>query len=180
MPIFKEISPRSLEYVRMKVSQLSQMSCTLDMSFLYEEIEKWLDDKRNIAATYMSEGVNIFMRRCAVMGFRAAMIVTALYKKVTAKQLETIRNVFNFVADYTLFELVTRFEIVIQAKEQTEKFSQKSVLCGLPNEFDRADFTFACSRTGYKTPPRLILHRLIKAGLVLKTQADRYRKVVIS
>ena len=95
-------------------------------------------------------------------------------------QLETIRNVFNFVADYTLFELVTRFEIVIQAKEQTEKFSQKSVINGLPNEFDRASFVSACSKTGYKTPPRLILHRLIKAGLVVKTQADRYRKVAIS
>ena len=44
-------------------------------------------------------------------------------------QLETIRNVFNFVADYTLFELVTRFEIVIQAKEQM-KNTLKS-LCSL-------------------------------------------------
>ncbi len=180
MPIFKEIPPRRLEYVRAKVSQLSQMNCTLDMSFLYEEIEKWLDEKRNIAATYMSEGVNIFMRRCAVMGFRAAMIVTACYKKVTAKQLETIRNVFNFVADYTLFELVTRFEIVIQAKEQTEKYSQRSVLVGLPKEFDRASFVSACSRSGYKTSPRMILYRLIKAGLVVKIKADRYRKVTLT
>ena len=95
-------------------------------------------------------------------------------------QLETIRNVFNLVADYTLFELVTRFEIVIQAKEQSEKYSQKSVLNSLPNEFDRAAFVAACSKSGYKTTPRMILHRLIKAGLVVKTKADRYRKVAIS
>ena len=95
-------------------------------------------------------------------------------------QLETIRNVFNFVADYTLFELVTRFEIVIQAKEQTEKFSQKSVLNGLPSEYDRASFVSACSRTGYKTPPKIILCRLVKAGLVVKMKADCFRKVELT
>ena len=98
----------------------------------------------------------------------------------TSFQIGTIRNVFKFVADYSLFELVTRFEIVIQAKEQTEKFSQKSVLNGLPSEFDRASFVSACSRTGYKTPPKIILCRLAQAGLVVKMKADCFRKVELT
>lgn len=91
-------------------------------------------------------------------------------------QLETIRNVFKFVADYTLFELVTRFEIVIQAKDEVETFTQKSVLNFLPREFDRAAFASACAKSGYKSAPRLILHRLIKSGLVVQIQSGRYRK----
>ena len=91
-------------------------------------------------------------------------------------QLETIRNIFKFVADYTLFELVTRFEIVIQAKDEVETLTHTSVLNFLPSGFDRAAFASACAKSGYKTPPKIILHRLVKAVLVVKIQSGRFRK----
>lgn len=94
----------------------------------------------------------------------------------TSFQIGTIRNVFKFVADYSLFELVTRFEIVIQAKDEVETFTQKSVLKFLPSELDRAALAYACSKSGYKTPPTIILHRLVKAGLMVQVQSGRYRK----
>lgn len=157
-----------------------EKSLTLEMDWLFPEMEAWLEEKRELAARFMNESVNIFMRRCSVMGFRAAMVASALWSKPQAKQEET-KSLFRFVADYSLFELVMRFgEMMVVSDEVKDSFTSHPILQMLPDKFTRKQLEEKAKLTGYKTPSKLILHRFIRSGFIVKRGKDDYEKVKIS
>ena len=150
------------------------------MDWLYPEVEAWLEEKRQLAARFMNESVNIFMRRCSVMGFRAAMVASALWSKPQAKQEET-KRLFRFVADYSLFELVMRFgEMMVVSDEVKDSFTSHPILQMLPDKFTRKQLEDKAKLAGYKTPTKLILHRFIRSGFIVKQGKDDFEKVKIS
>lgn len=155
-----------------------EKSLTLDMDWLFPEMEAWLEEKRELAARFMNESVNIFMRRCSVMGFRAAMVASALWTRMDDGKRDIVRRLYRFVADYSLFELVMRFgEMMEVTDEVKDSFSSHPILSLLPNEFTRKMLEEKARLTGYKSPPKVILHRFIRAGFVRKTGADAYVKL---
>ena len=157
-----------------------EKSLTLEMDWLFPEMEAWLEEKRELAARFMNESVNIFMRRCSVMGFRAAMVASALWSNPQAKQKET-KSLFRFVADYSLFELVMRFgEMMVVSDEVKDSFTSHPILQMLPDKFTRKQLEEKARLTGYKSNPSLILHRFIRAGFVRKTGADTYAKLYLT
>lgn len=157
-----------------------EKSLTLEMDWLYPEVEAWLEEKRQLAARFMNESVNIFMRRCSVMGFRAAMVASALWSKPQAKQEET-KRLFRFVADYSLFELVMRFgEMMVVSDEVKDSFTSHPILQMLPDKFTRKQLEDKAKLAGYKTPTKLILHRFIRSGFIVKQGKDDFEKVKIA
>ena len=157
-----------------------EKSLTLEMDGLFPEMEAWLEEKRELAARFMNESVNIFMRRCSVMGFRAAMVASALWSKPQAKQEET-KRLFRFVADYSLFELVMRFgEMMVVSDEVKDSFTSHPILQMLPEKFTRKQLEDKAKLAGYKTPTKLILHRFIRSGFIVKKGKDDFEKVKIS
>lgn len=157
-----------------------EKSLTLEMDWLFPEMEAWLEEKRELAARFMNESVNIFMRRCSVMGFRAAMVASALWSKPQTKQ-EEMKSLFRFVADYSLFELVMRFgEMMVVSDEVKDSFTSHPILQMLPDKFTRKQLEEKARLTGYKSNPSLILHRFIRAGFVRKTGADTYVKLYLT
>lgn len=128
----------------------------------------------------MNESVNIFMRRCSVMGFRAAMVAQALWSKPQAKQEET-KSLFRFVADYSLFELVMRFgEMMVVSDEVKDSFTSHPILQMLPDKFTREQLEEKAKLAGYKTPSKVILHRFIRSGFIVKRGKDDFEKVKIA
>ena len=157
-----------------------EKSLTLEMDWLFPEMEAWLEEKRELAARFMNESVNIFMRRCSVMGFRAAMVASALWSKPQAKQEET-KRLFRFVADYSLFELVMRFgEMMVVSDEVKDSFTSHPILQLLPDKFTRKQLEEKAKLAGFKSSGKLILHRFIRAGFIVKRGKDDYEKVKIS
>ena len=157
-----------------------EKSLTLEMDWLFPEMEAWLEEKRELAARFMNESVNIFMRRCSVMGFRAAMVASALWSKPQAKQEET-KRLFRFVADYSLFELVMRFgEMMVVSDEVKDSFTSHPILQMLPEKFTRKQLEDKAKLAGYKTPTKIILHRFIRSGFIVKQGKDDFEKVKIA
>ena len=150
------------------------------MDWLFPEMEAWLEEKRELAARFMNESVNIFMRRCSVMGFRAAMVASALWSKPQAKQEET-KRLFRFVADYSLFELVMSFgEMMVVSDEVKDSFTSHPILQMLPDKFTRKQLEDKAKLAGYKTPTKIILHRFIRSGFIVKQGKDDFEKVKIA
>lgn len=180
MPIFKPLSETQHQAIANKVKQLMERTTVLDLSWLYPEVEAWLEEKRQLAARFMNESVNIFMRRCSVMGFRAAMVAQALWSKPQAKQEET-KSLFRFVADYSLFELVMRFgEMMVVSDEVKDSFTSHPILQMLPDKFTREQLEEKAKLAGYKTPSKVILHRFIRSGFIVKRGKDDFEKVKIA
>ena len=114
------------------------------------------------------------------MGFRAAMVASALWSKPQAKQEET-KRLFRFVADYSLFELVMRFgEMMVVSDEVKDSFTSHPILQMLPDKFTRKQLEDKAKLAGYKTPTKLILHRFIRSGFIVKQGKDDFEKVKIA
>ena len=153
----------------------------LNADWLFPEIEAWLEEKRELAARFMNESVNIFMRRFSVMGFRAAMVASALWTRMDDGKRDIVQRLFRFVADYSLFELVMRFgEMMVVSDEVKDSFTSHPILQMLPDMFTRKQLEEKARLTGYKSNPRVILHRFIRAGFVRKTGADAYVKLYLT
>ena len=85
------------------------------------------------------------------------------------------------MADYSLFELVMRFgEMMVVSDEVKDSFTSHPILQMLPDKFTREQLEEKAKLTGYKTPPKVILYRFIRAGFVVKKGKDDYEKVKIS
>ena len=82
------------------------------------------------------------------------------------------------MADYSLFELVMRFgEMMVVSDEVKDSFTSHPILQLLPDKFTRKQLEEKARLSGYKSNPRVILHRFIRAGFVRKTGADTYVKL---
>lgn len=82
------------------------------------------------------------------------------------------------MADYSLFELVMRFgEMMVVSDEVKDSFTSHPILQMLPDNFTRKMLEEKAKLAGYKSNPKVILHRFIRAGFVRKTGADAYVKL---
>ena len=85
------------------------------------------------------------------------------------------------MADYSLFELVLRFgEMMVVSDEVKDSFTSHPILQMLPDKFTRKQLEEKAKLTGYKTPSKLILHRFIRAGFIVKRGKDDFEKVKIA
>lgn len=85
------------------------------------------------------------------------------------------------MADYSLFELVMRFgEMMVVSDEVKDSFTSHPILQMLPDKFTRKQLEEKARLSGYKSNPRVILHRFIRAGFVRKTGADTYVKLLLT
>lgn len=85
------------------------------------------------------------------------------------------------MADYSLFELVMRFgEMMVVSDEVKDSFSSHPILQMLPDKFTFKQLEEKAKLTGYKTPTKIILHRFIRSGFIVKKGKDDYEKVKIS
>ena len=85
------------------------------------------------------------------------------------------------MADYSLFELVMRFgEMMVVSDEVKDSFTSHPILQLLPDKFTRKQLEEKAKLAGFKSSGKLILHRFIRAGFIVKRGKDDYEKVKIS
>lgn len=145
-----------------------------NFDFMAEWALQWCREKQQIAVKYQNRDLDTFMRRSAVVGFRAGMLVWFLFgQKLTKSNIaKTIANA-QWVAEYMLYQLMRRYETSITSNViQYYEIWQK-----LPEKFTLADMNKATVNTNFKTPIKLILHRWKKKGLIKVTADGNYQKV---
>lgn len=177
MPHFSMLTNKQSATVAKIVERLMKDTNIYKLDYLGGEVEKWLEEKRRLSLETQNNTINIFMRRCAVIGFRAALLAHAVYGKPQQKHKEQIIKFFRFVADYSLYELFRRFDGKVDDDEQTSNYASVNFYSQLAERFTLNELAALLKSAGMKTPAKAVAYRLRKAGLIKSIQRGEFQKI---
>lgn len=144
----------------------------LKMDFVNKAMQKWILMQQQEAVRTNNRTIDVFCRRSAVVGFRAAMIAFFLWgeKKTPA----ICRNTVDFaiwVANCMLKQHLLRFDLQEAA---SNTFSYRSLYEALPSEFTFADMDKLKFSLGIKSHNKGIVYKWSLAGLVTTEDTDKH------
>lgn len=173
MPVWKEMSAADKRVVDVQLSRLNEVSIIGDdvqgdhvmkMGFVNDVLQKWIVSQQALAVKMDDRTRDIFCRRAAVVGFRAAMVCFFLWGE---KNTPTIRrNVCAFaiwVASYMLNQHLSRFKV---EEKSTNTEWYLDVLARLGDEFTRLELDRACRACSVKAPLKMVVYRLRLSGQI--------------
>ena len=183
MPVFKEISPEGLVYVKKFVERLRECKDTLDLPEVNQALDGWLEEQRIQALQNADRARDIFRKRSAVIGFRAAMILAAGYDR--RRKGKALADFAVYIASLVLEEQLkyagARLEDALQGASTTDTKSRlgrrKELFNELPAEFTLTDVTTLMGKLDIKTPARQTLCTWRTNKLIEKIDKDKFRKV---
>lgn len=181
MPVWQEFTPEQKKIVDMNLIRLNEVSLigdevqpdyNINMEFLNREIEKWLKNQQALAVKEDDRTRDIFLRRSAVVGFRAGMLALFLYG--ASRPTPTIRsNVVKFalwVAESMLNQHLMRFNIT-KTSSNINQF--EDVFKDMKDEFTRDELEQKLVAKGYDTPVKMVIYKWKIAGLIQGTKQGR-------
>lgn len=144
-----------------------------NFEFMAEWALQWCRKKQEIAVKFENRDLDTFMRRSAVVGFRAGMLVWYLFgqKRTKSNIAKTIANA-EWVAEYMLFQLMRRYETSITSN--TIKYYE--IWQKLPDRFGLTQLAKIASESNYKSPTRQIVFQWSKKGLINKISETEFEK----
>ena len=177
MPHFTTLTSKQSQTVAKIVERLMKDCNVYKLDYLESGINAWLEEKRRLSLETQSNTINIFMRRCAVMGFRAALLAHAVYGKPQQKQKDIIVKFFRFVANQTLYELFRRFDGAMEEVAQGGSSTSINVFSQLNEKFTLAELSELLRNANMKTPAKAVAYRLRKAGLIKSIERGTFQKL---
>lgn len=152
----------------------------LDMSWLFPTIKGWLEKTRRSASLANDVAADTFRRRCAVKGFRLAMVCMCCWSQVKEREKKVIKDFVLWFMDRDLHESLKMFgekynklqnEAVVEASHHQGLFES------LSDEFTKNDVISACMKLGVHSKVKLIICRWKKDKVITKVNNETYRKV---
>jgi hypothetical protein len=152
-----------------------------DLSWIFPDLNKWLKAQNKTAKTGVNDACDVFRRRCAVRGFRLALLCMALYPKVGTREQATIRDFVLWFMDCDLYNMLKLFgdkynQMVIDASAPKETNHHNNYFVELPDEFTTQDVFDVIKKFNGITLPRMAIHLWKKAGLIQKIGRGLYSK----
>lgn len=188
MPVWGEFDTKSKQTVDVSLERLSEVSLCGDevqpehemkMDFVNKTLQEWIDKQQAIAVKMNDRTRDIFCRRSAVVGFRAAMIAWYLWNE---KNTPTIRkNVAAFavwIANCMLNQHLLRFKV---NEVSSNTFLAQAAYEQLKDEFTMDELNVALSRNGVKTIAAQVVYKWRLLGVLSENlgtrKQPRYKKV---
>ena len=182
IPKFEQYTETEREYVIEVARRLDSSSGEVSCKKVYEAMEQWQEEKRQLAELTDSRAVDSLRRRACVMGFRAGMLAYLLEGMKGAKLAADFGVL---VAEYVFRQQMTLFGELFEKsyRDQTRQAegnrgNVRNLLAQLPNEFSTADFIAIRRKNGQSADVRRILSRWTLSGLIKKTGEKRYEKLI--
>lgn len=184
MPVFEDYTNKEKSEIIEWARRLDKEEGTISCSIVSEVIDKWQENKRQLALDADSHAADTIRRRAAVIGFRAGMLCYLLEGRQNKKQIGEFAE---WVAEYTFRTQMALFGDKLEEETAkgielaTAKGSVESLLDELPAVFDKADLIVLRVKRKQSTSPtsvRMLLSRWKKAGKI--EQVDnlaKYRKL---
>lgn len=177
MPRFGTLSEAVEARLKKHIAVLRSFAGEVSMDFLLPAMESWLEQQRLQALRENNRARDIFRRRAAVIGFRAAMTVAPCYTLSATTSRTMLRGFALGVANMVL-ENQLRFaeaelnSIIERGAENTLK--SKELFHALPEVFTLSDLAAALRQRGMKTPARGMVYlwkreQMVEAGEEKKT-----------
>ncbi len=155
-----------------------------DLNWIFPDIQKWLKAQNKSAKEGVDNACDSFRRRCAVRGFRLALLCYALYPKVGEREKEVIRNFVLWFMDCDLYNMLKLWGFKynqMMNESTTPKVTSRlnNFFVELPNEFTTQDLVNIIKKHNRTTEPTQAIHLWKKEGLVEKVSRGHYRKLPI-
>lgn len=182
MPVFKKLTRSQVAGIEAFVTKYQDpgmLNSFVQTKWLDSTFTKWLEARRNLALNTGSRAIDIFRRRAAVIGYRAAVLSHILYDQ-NPSTVTFSRNFGVWVADYVLSQLVLKYGSQLESvATETPNAATKFVnlFSRLPKKFSTGDLTSICARYKTATPPRMIIYSWKKAGLIEKLGKGEFNKL---
>ena len=179
MPVFKQLSePRIAKILATlrECQNLAEQVSELKMPLVRRELKKWLENQRLIAIREVSQPRDIFRRRAAVIGFRAAMIAYALFK-FDKKHERYAKDLAIFVANYVLNTQMRKFGEGVTQGSAPQNFQQKDVFKDLEQVFTSEDVAARLRKARQRTPAKVIISIWKANKLIEKIDKNKFQKV---
>lgn len=178
MPVMKKLSEQDSAKIAKQVSVLRAVNCEVEMRFIYPAIEEWLEKERLIAIKESNRARDIFRKRSAVIGFRAAMLLRPLYSN-GGKNLERLKDFALYVADVVLKNQLAfageRLNEVINSSATATKKTDV-IFDKLEDAFTTYDVIMLSRKNNIKTPHKGLIYLWRKNGLIEKLSPNNYKK----
>lgn len=184
MPVWRQFTDKEKFSVDIGLQRLNEVSLSGDevqpehimrMDFVNTKLAEWLQHQQAYAVRVNDRTRDIFCRRSAVVGFRAAMLCWFLWGE---KNTPTVRkNVCDFaiwVAHNMLTQHLLRFKV---NDVGSNTFPCQKAYELLRDEFTKEDAYVMLKKSGYKTEVRDVLYRWRLLGVVMRRDKHSYSKV---
>lgn len=184
MPKRKELSEMQKKVVKENIERLMAL-CEdndgnvmpehfIDLTWLNKRLEAWIKVQRDSSVKQLDHARDQFMRRAALMGFRAGMLAAFLWdvsKKSRRKHTECFAC---WVADYMLATLLMRYSAQVNdnAQKSRKKPRFHSLWDDVPETFTIEDLKKAMLSHGIRSTVKNILY-LWRCNGLIETQDGR-------
>ena len=153
-----------------------------DLNWIIPDLQKWLKAQNKDAKAGVNDACDVFRRRCAVRGFRLALLCYALYPKVGEREQNVIRDFVLWFMDCDLYNMLklwgAQYNQMMNDSE-VPKVSRyhNNYFVELEDEFTTQDLAMIIHKYGGITKPVMAIHLWKKTGLIEKLSKGHYRKI---
>jgi hypothetical protein len=191
MPTRVQLSSRQLRIIQERVDALMNISQDeqgnvqpehyLQLAWLRNGMEQWIQEQRIRSVRDDDHARDQFMRRAALIGFRAGMLAAFLWGNCNKKRQGYTIEFAHWVAHFILESLLERYAQTVNEQalsyERPKSNRYPSLFDAMPDIFHLNNLRKACFSQGCKSPLKAIIFRWTDNGLIEK-QGDHYVKLV--
>lgn len=179
LPVFKSFSESDQHIIADGITRLENAEGEVQLPKLSKAIMTWQEGKRQLALETQSTAIDVFRKRCAVIGFRAGALAYLLNEGVENR---TVTDFACWVADYVLQQQVLCFGTGLEDEEESQsEYPVGSVMhlfSILPSQFTSHQLEELRSQNGKGTNVRMIISRWKKNNMIQEVAPHTYTKLV--
>lgn len=150
---------------------------TVDLDWIMPIIDKFEKEQCQMASLDIDRARDVFRRRVGVRGFRLALMCTALYPKLTARSMETIKNFVNWWMHVDIECMLNLWGAKYNAQAEVEpQLYNRNAYKSLGDTFTRNDLFVVLKQQKIKSPIRSIIYQWKKEGYIEKIDNDTFKK----
>lgn len=181
MPVMGALSDAQREDLQRQLSTLAAVNGEVSADFLLPPLNAWLEEQRTLALKENNRARDIFRKRAAVMGFRAAAMLVPLYVR-SGKNQALLRDFALYIA-----QLVLRNQLSFAGEKlnallnsaPSDKTRSAQLFDSLSGRFTLSDLSAALAKSGMKSPARTLVYLWQKNGFIEKSgfEKNTYMKI---
>ena len=152
----------------------------IDMRWVEPTIKAWLKKTRLSASLANDYAADTFRRRCAVKGFRLAMLCTCCWNQVREQEKRVIKAFITWFMDRDLEESLKMFGEKynnLQTEAAVEVGHHQGLFESLGDEFTKNDLIEQCMKQGVHSKVKMIIYRWKKDKVITKVNNETYKKI---
>lgn len=175
MPVMGSLSEAQREDLQRQLSTLAAVNGEVSADFLLPPLNAWLEEQRTLALKENNRARDIFRKRAAVMGFRAAAMLVPLYVR-SGKNQALLRDFALYIA-----QLVLRNQLSFAGEKlnallnsaPSDKTRSAQLFDSMSERFTLSDLSAALAKSGMKSPARTLVYLWQKNGFIEKSENEK-------